>query len=117
MHEIHIQQIHIRPIIGVYDFERLAPRDIYIDVRLTITRSGEGDEIGTTLDYDQVVAQIESIASTLQPLLLETLSEAMVEACLEFPSVTRVVLTMRKPGALKNGDVALVTTKEKPLAT
>ena len=113
MQEIHIQNILVRPIIGVYPHERLAPQDIYLDIIVTFTRSELKDDVATTFDYDLMVKALVEVAEREQPQLIETMAEFMTEECLQFPGVTKVILTLHKPAALKNGRVSIRTSKEK----
>ena len=112
MQSIRIEGITIRPIIGVYKHEQLAPQVVVVDLVVELLRGEEGDRLETTLDYDRLVAVIEAVAQSNRLQLIETLGEIIADTCLaQEPLIGKIEVTVHKPAALKNGQVAVVTTR------
>lgn len=112
MQTIHITGIQVRPVIGVYVYEKLAPQDVRVDLVVELLRSEHRDRLETTLDYDRLVAIVETAASNHRLQLIETLGEIIADTCLEQEVlIGKIEVTVHKPAALKNGKVAVVTTR------
>jgi len=100
---IHIRDLTLRCIIGVYPEERRDKQDVTIDITLfaDLRRAGQTDDLACTVDYkavkQKVVACVES--STFQ--LVESLAEQVASICLASPRVERVRVLIEKPGALR----------------
>ena len=82
-------------------------------MRVKFTRSQCIDDIQTTLDYCDLVEEIEKIAERERPLLIETMSSIIVDQCFTHNEVDEVSLTLHKPAALKNGQASLTTLKKR----
>jgi D-erythro-7,8-dihydroneopterin triphosphate epimerase len=101
--KIHIRDLALRCVIGVYPEERRAKQDVTINITLhaDLRRAGQTDDLECTVDYkaikQQVVAMVES--STYQ--LVEGLAEQVASICLTSPRVQRVRVLVEKPGALR----------------
>lgn len=112
MQTIRIQGITIRPVIGVYAHEQLAPQVVSVDLVVDLRRDTQNDQLDTTLDYDRLVAIVEAAATDHRLKLIETLGEIIADTCLAQETlVARIEVTVHKPAALKNGTVAVVTTR------
>ncbi|MFW6154204.1 MAG: dihydroneopterin aldolase [Planctomycetota bacterium] len=100
--KIHIRDLALRCIIGVYPKEREAAQDVVINITLwaDLAPAGRSDDIADTVDYkavkDAVVAMVE--ASRFQ--LLEALAEKIATICLAAPGVAAANVLVEKPGAL-----------------
>jgi 7,8-dihydroneopterin aldolase/epimerase/oxygenase len=113
MHTIHIQNISVYPIIGVYDTERQRPQELLLDLSLTCIQDNLRDDIRTTVDYSNVVPRLVSHIQRTRYFLIETLSEEILTFCLRYPGVEKVDLRLYKPEALKNGLVSITNSKSK----
>lgn len=112
MQTIIIKGIGVRPVIGVYAHEQLAPQVVVVDLEVTLLRNVQNDRLDTTLDYDRLVAIVERAAADHRLQLIETLGEIIAETCLlSEPLIAHIAVTIHKPAALKNGTVAVVTTR------
>lgn len=93
---------------GVFDFERERGQRFVVDVVcwLDLSAAAVSDDLDDTLDYGAlsaaVVADIES-----EPLnLIEALAGRIADTCLASPRVHTVEVTVHKPEAPINADVA-----------
>ena len=97
--EIVLRGLRVQAICGVLPHERTTPQALEIDVDITadLARAGATDELADTIDYGAVVADVERVATTLQPQLLERLAEAIATVVLALDSrVDAVTVAVRK---------------------
>jgi len=101
--KIHIRDLALRCVIGVYPEERRDKQDVNINITLyaDLSRAGRTDGLQHTVDYKAVkkgvVAMVE--ASTFQ--LVEALAEQIAAICLGSAGVEQVRVLVEKPGALR----------------
>ena len=93
---------------GVFDFERERGQHFVVDVTcwLDLGAAATSDDLNDTIDYGgltrAVVADIEG-----QPVnLIESLAGRIADTCLASPQVETVEITVHKPEAPINADVA-----------
>lgn len=110
---LQISSIHLRPIIGVFEAERLQPQDLYLDITINFTRPELVDCLDTTLDYGPIVRSLEQLAEQIQPELIETFAAAAADVCLAYKYVDRVEVAITKPAALSNGRAKIIIQKDK----
>jgi dihydroneopterin aldolase len=86
---------------GVFEHERLVGQDFSVDVRLRVstTTAAGSDDLADTVDYGQVAAAVHALIVGDPVDLVETLAERIAEACLAFPGVKRVRVSVHKPHA------------------
>ena len=104
---------------GVFEHERRDGQEFSVDVRLNVsTRAAAGtDALADTVDYGQVSAAVHALIVGEPVDLVETLAERIATACLAFPGVERVVVTVHKPHApieVPFDDVELRIVRERP---
>lgn len=113
---IHIRNLRLRCILGIFPEERREKQDVVINVTLysDLSRAGASDDIADTVDYKElkkrIVARVE--ASTF--FLVERLAAEVADLALESPGVERVDVAVDKPGALRFADsVAVEITRHR----
>ena len=99
---IFIRELSIQTIIGVYAWEREAPRTLLIDLDLgtDIRPAASNDQLELTFDYAKVAQRIKEDAAQSSYQLVETLAERIAELVLREFSVCWLRLCLRKPGVL-----------------
>lgn len=99
---IQLTGIAAQGIVGVYDFERHAPRPLPIDLTLwcDLSAAAASDDVAETIDYDDVTAIVHTVCAELQPELIETLAGTIATRILADPRVQAVTVTVHKPGAV-----------------
>ncbi len=100
---IHIRDLALRCIIGIYDEERRARQDVVINLTLyaDLRRAAASDDIGDTVDYKTLKKQVIHLVETSSFLLVERLTGCIAEECLRDPRVLAVNVRVAKPGALR----------------
>lgn len=88
--------------VGVFDWERRAPRPLVLDIRLTLDlrTAGASDALEDTVDY-QAVADVAAAAGVERHYaLIEAYAERLAHALFARFPCTALALTVRKPGAV-----------------
>jgi FolB domain-containing protein len=103
MDRILISDLLVRCIIGVRDEERREKQDVVINLSLfaDLAKPGKSDRIEDAVDYSAVKKRVLRMAEHSQFYLVEALAEAIAKICLEPPAVTRALVRVEKPSALR----------------
>lgn len=119
MDKIHIEGLLICAVIGVYDWERTAPQKLLVDVtlHLSLAAAAGSDDVRDTVDYAGVCADLEAIADSSKPQLLERLAGLMCEHLLREYAIETVELKLSKPDILpKVNNVAVSLVRSRSVA-
>ncbi len=113
--EIHIRDLHLRCIVGVFETERRKLQDVVLNITLyaDLARSGRTDRIEDTVDYKAVKNRVIEVVENSNYHLLEALAERVAQVCLDEPRVAAVEVTVDKPGALRFARSVAVTIRRK----
>lgn len=97
---IELRALRVQARIGVTDAELETERPLLIDLDLIPARSGAttSDEITDTLDYSEVAAVAERVATASPHRTLERVAARIAEALLEAGGVAEVGVRVAKPG-------------------
>jgi len=100
---IRIEDLLLRCIIGVNDWEREQKQDVIINITLhTDTRAaGSSDRIEDTINYRSLTKEVIEHVEGSTYFLVEALAEAVAGICLSDRRVVRVDVSVDKPGALR----------------
>lgn len=100
---IVIEDLLVRTIIGINPEERTQRQDVVISLRLeTDTRlSGKTDSIEDAVNYRTITKQVIDFVEDSSFQLVEKLAEEVASLCLVDERVSRVRVSLRKPGALR----------------
>lgn len=100
---IEIKDLLVRAILGINYDERANRQDVLINIALeTDTRApGSSDSIDEAVNYRTVAKEIIAMAESSQYLLVERLASEVARRCLSDPRVTRVQVSIEKPGAIR----------------
>jgi 7,8-dihydroneopterin aldolase/epimerase/oxygenase len=114
---ILLHGMSVEALIGVYDWERTAPRPLTLDFELSVdlTAASRSDAVEDTVDYAAVATCVEAVCRREQPQLLEALAGRICQALLaEFAALQTLTLTVHKPNILPNvRDVAIRLTRSR----
>ena len=117
MDKIHIRDLQVRCVVGIYPEERTAKQDVIINVTLHADYRAAclSDRIEDTVDYKQVKKRIVEMAEASDFFLVERLAESIASLCLDDPRVSRADVTVDKPGALRFArSVAVEISRTRP---
>lgn len=95
---IEIRKLALTVRIGVPDEERAVPQQIHATLRMTPLR-GFGDledDLARTVDYHQVVVEIEQLAAARPRRLIETLAEEIAGFLLTNHRISQVTVSIEK---------------------
>ena len=103
MDKIHITDLQLRCIIGIYPEERREKQDVIFNITMhcDLRPAARTDDIADTVDYKAVKGQIRELVESSAFQLLETLAERVADICLKPAAVERVTVRVDKPGALR----------------
>jgi len=103
MDRIHIRDLALRCIIGLYPEERTDKQDVIINVTMEtdLYKAGQSDDLNDTVDYKAVKLEILDLVEKSEFKLIESLAERIAEICLKTNGVQSATVTIDKPGALR----------------
>ncbi|MEN6415842.1 MAG: dihydroneopterin aldolase [Armatimonadota bacterium] len=109
MDKIHIRDIALHCVVGIFEHERHQKQDVLISATLhsDLRKAGQTDDFENAIDYMAVERKITDLVEGSSYFLVEALAEAVANACLEFDGVERVDVIVEKPGASKNARVTI----------
>ncbi|MCX6434372.1 MAG: 2-amino-4-hydroxy-6-hydroxymethyldihydropteridine diphosphokinase [Actinobacteria bacterium] len=84
---------------GVFEHERADGQEFSVDVCLDVstTTAAGTDDLDDTVHYGLVANAVHALIVGEPVDLIETLAERVADACLSFPGVSRVAVTVHKP--------------------
>jgi dihydroneopterin aldolase/D-erythro-7,8-dihydroneopterin triphosphate epimerase len=116
--KIHIRDLSLRCIVGIYPEERAAKQDVVLNITIDADcrQACTSDDIKDTVDYKRIKKAVVALVEDSEFFLVERLAQAVADVCLEAPGVQRVSVTLDKPGALRFArSVAVQITRERTL--
>ncbi|MFQ5576914.1 MAG: dihydroneopterin aldolase [Anaerolineae bacterium] len=101
--QIHIKDLLLRTIIGINPDERVNKQDVIINITLFANHgsAAESDHIQDTVNYKTLTKQVIKLVEGSQFYLVEKLAAEINRLCLQDRRVTRAIVTVEKPGALR----------------
>ena len=103
MDKIFINDLQVETVIGIFNWEREIKQTISINLEMEfdISKAAQSDDINDSLDYKKVSKRIISLCEKADSYLVENLIEKIAQVVLkEFP-VSKVTVSLEKPGALR----------------
>lgn len=116
MDRIHIRDLCLRCIIGIYPHERREKQDVIFNIVLDgdFTRAERTDDIADAVNYKTITKKIIRFVEESDCFLIERLAGEVAGICLGEKGVQRVTVTLDKPGALRFArSVAVEVTRER----
>jgi dihydroneopterin aldolase/D-erythro-7,8-dihydroneopterin triphosphate epimerase len=103
MDRIHIRELAVRCIIGIFPEERREKQDVIIGLTLACDcrPAARSDDIRDAVDYKKIKRAVLNMVEASEFHLVETLAERIAEICLAERKVIAVRVTVDKPGALR----------------
>ena len=98
---IELRGLRVMAFCGILpeEVERRQPFEIDVDVECDLRAAGESDDLGNTIDYGGLVADIEALASNGRYGLLERFASDVAAVVLEndLAAATRVTIRKLRP--------------------
>lgn len=102
---IHIEALTFECIIGILDFERLAPQKVIIDAQINYDYT-EGEFI----NYVEIIELLQNNMINNKYQLLETaLNELEMQLLVNYSTIDNFMLKISKPNIIDNAKVSLST--------
>ena len=100
---IFLRELKIETLIGVYDWERLVPQTLQIDLDIGLPNSKacQTDEIADALDYADIVRHLKKVLASRHFNLLEALAEHVAQILLTDFNVPWVKVSVAKLQAIR----------------
>lgn len=100
---IHIRDLQLRCVVGIYPEERKEKQDVAINIILhtDLRKAGQSDDINDTVDYKAIKKEVARMVEQSSFLLIERLAEEVSAIALKPEGVNAVDVTVDKPGALR----------------
>jgi dihydroneopterin aldolase len=111
---VHIEGLEIIAHIGVPDEERSAAQRISFNLTFWPARpfSELHDEIGETVDYANVCAEVKHFVAARRDKLIETLANALAQHLLEAFEIRKITVELRKYILPETEFVSVTVTRE-----
>ena len=103
MDRIIITDIRARCIVGVNKDERTEKQDVNVNLSIyaDLRKPGRSDKFEDAIDYRAIKKRVLNLVENSKYFLLEALTEAVADVCLETPGVIKVHVRVDKPSALR----------------
>ena len=108
---IKIENLRLRTIVGIYDWEKKEKQDLVINVSIDFdgSKAAASDSIEDTVDYKSITKKIISFVETNDFNLLERIAGGICDIVFENPGARKTSVKVEKPGALRYADSVSVT--------
>ena len=108
---IKIENLRLRTIIGVYDWEKEKKQDVVINVDMEFdgSKAGSTDNIEDTIDYKTITKEIIDFVEDGKFNLLEKLVTGIGDIIVRDKRILKTVVKVDKPGALRFTDSVSLT--------
>ncbi len=108
---IYLNDLRIKTVIGVFDWEREIKQEVVIDLEMAsdIRRAAETDRLDDTLDYKSVAKRVIAFVEQSDFQLVETLAERVAAIVRQEFAVPWLRLRLNKQGAVRGArDVGVI---------
>lgn len=108
---IKIENLRLRTIVGIYEWEKKARQDLVINVQLEFdgSKASKTDNIEDTVDYKIINKKIIEFVENGNFNLLERIAGGIIKIALENKNIDKVTVKIDKPGALRFADSVSIT--------
>lgn len=109
--QIHIANLRLRTIIGIYDWEKENKQDVIINITIEFdgSKAGKSDNIEDTIDYKNITKEIIRYVENGKFNLIEKLVGGIGDIVMNDKRILKSTTTVDKPGALRFTDSVSVT--------
>lgn len=103
---IRIKNLHLQPVIGVYEHERITQQDLLVNIEAEYDarQAMESDNLKDALDYDTIKSQIIALVDDSRFRLIERMAGQIMEILMADDRITEATVEIDKPSAIKEAD-------------
>ena len=100
---IFLRELKVETLIGVYDWERIVPQTLQIDLDIALpnNRACQSDDIADALDYSDIVRHLKRVLADRHFNLLEALAEHVAQILLKDFNAPWVKVSVAKLQAIR----------------
>ncbi len=116
MDKIFLTSLSAEAVIGIFDWEREVRQRIEIDLELSfdLTVAANSDSIDDTLNYKSVAKRVLAFVEASEFQLVEALAGRIAGLILAEFAVSKVRVTVHKPGAIRHSrDVGVIIERSR----
>jgi len=108
---IKIENLKLRTIVGIYDWEKEKKQDVIINIEMEFdgTKAIETDSIDDTIDYKTITKEIIEMVEGQEFNLIERIAGDAMKIVMRNDKVQKASVRVDKPGALRFTDTVSVT--------
>lgn len=108
---IKIENLKLRTIVGIYDWEKEKKQDVIINIEIEFdgTKAIETDSIDDTIDYKTITKEIIEMVEGQEFNLIERIAGDAMKIVMRNDKVQKASVRVDKPGALRYTDTVSVT--------
>jgi len=108
---IKIENLKLRTIVGIYDWEKEKKQDVILNIEMEFdgTKAIETDSIDDTIDYKTITKEIIDMVEGTEFNLIERIAGEAMKIVMQNDKVQRASVRVDKPGALRFTDTVSVT--------
>ena len=101
--KVLINDLLVRGIIGINDWERENKQDILINIVIftDLHKAGESDDIADSVNYRTITKKVIIHTEQASRFTVEALANDIAKICLGEPEVEKVNVRVEKPGAVR----------------
>jgi dihydroneopterin aldolase len=112
---IRIRNLRVHTVIGTYEWERSAPRELRVNVAITPAdeSAAQSDDLAEAVDYAALGEKIIALGETSRFALIEKFAAEVLQLTLAQPRVRTAEVEVVKPGALPDAQSVSVTISGK----
>ena len=102
---IRIDQLKIRALIGVHEWERTIRQDVGLTLEVEFDGSQVShDRIATTIDYEELAGRVVAAVEQSSYYLVESLARQVANLIMQDPRIRRTTVEVSKLHALEKAD-------------
>lgn len=114
---IFLRELKVTTLIGIYEWEKLAPQTLQLDLDIALpdSRACISDNINDALDYAQVAQHIQNVLNDGHFSLLESLAEHIAQILLKDFKAPWVKVSVAKLQAIRNCNMVGICIERKQM--
>ena len=115
MDYVTLDQFRVRGIHGCHKYEREAPQDFIVSLKVGMDLSvpGASDNLEDTLDFDFLKSAVTTAFAGERKYLIETLAEEIAAAILKDARVREITVSIQKPDVWPDAIPGVIITRSK----
>ena len=102
MDKLDISGLRTMTHVGIHAWEQRILQRLLIDISIITDFTQCNNELGNTIDYDQLCQKVTNFVESNRFTLIETVAEQVAQLIKQEFNVTQLTVSISKPDAIKN---------------